>query len=194
MGYSDEAIIQMMNKYKRGVYGSIEDEICVGEKKFCFRKHMLFENKMSIMLPDNFEDMPQEAAKSKYPMEQRPQIIKTSEDTKINFTFSLLEQPITNEQVEELVKFTKGILKNAKPDIRFVEDKIQEVDKITIGWFDFVSNGYDQKIYNLMYYLPIDGKAMHGIFNCPFKDADEWKTIILKVIQTIREIREGDSN
>ena len=104
------------------------------------------------MLPDNFKDMSPEAAKSKYPMEQRPQVIKTSEDTKINFTFSLIDQPITNEQVEELVKYIKKILRNAKPDIRFVEDKIQEVNKLTIGWFDFVSNGYDQKIYNLMYY------------------------------------------
>lgn len=194
MGYSDEAIIQMMNKHKRGVYGSIEDEICIRGKKICFRQDALFDNKMSVMLPDNFKDMSPEAAKSKYPMEQRPQVIKTSEDTKINFTFSLIDQPITNEQVEELVKYIKKILRNAKPDIRFVEDKIQEVNKLTIGWFDFVSNGYDQKIYNLMYYLPIDGKVMHGIFNCPLQDADVWKTIILQVIQTIREIREGESN
>ena len=96
MGYSDEAIIQMMNKHKRGVYGSIEDEICIRGKKICFRQDALFDNKMSVMLPDNFEDMSPEAAKSKYPMEQRPQVIKTSEDTKINFTFSLIEQPITN--------------------------------------------------------------------------------------------------
>lgn len=188
MGYTDEEIIKMMNMHKSGEHGSIEDGIYINEEKICFHKVVLFEGKMDIMLPDKFEDMPLRLAKSKYPMEQRPQIIKTNEDTKINFTFSLIEQSLTNEQVNQMIKLFKQVLRNAKPDIKFIEEKTEKVDTLTVGWFDFVSNGYDQKIYNFMYFVPIAGKMMHGIFNCPVQDADSWKPVVLQVIKTIRKI------
>lgn len=190
MNHTDEAIIKMMNVHKTGVSGSIEEGFIINEKEFNFKREFLFENKMSIMLPETFADMSLEAAKLKYPMEQRPQIIKTSEDTKINFTFSLIEQPLENEQVKEIVQFFKKVLRNAKPDINFIEEKIETIDLKTLGWFDFISNGYDQKIYNLMYFVPIDGKLMHGIFNCPQKDIANWKTVILQVMQRIKEIKQ----
>lgn len=189
MQYTDEIITKKMNEHKTGVSGTIEENLIINEQEFTFERVSLFENKMSLMLPETFADMPLEAAKLKYPMEQRPQIIKTSEDTKINFTFSLIEQPLKNEQVKETVQFFKKVLKTAKPDIHFIEEKLETVDTKTLGWFDFISNGYDQKIYNLMYFVPIDGKLMHGIFNCPQKEITNWKTVILQVMQTIKEMK-----
>lgn len=52
-----------------------------------------------LMLPDTFVDMPSSIVKLKYPSEQRPQIIKTSLDASVNFTFSLFNQEFEDSQV-----------------------------------------------------------------------------------------------
>jgi len=112
------------------------------------------------MLPKSFKDMPVEQAKLKYPMEQRPQIIKTNEGTDINFTFSLLEQPIANRQVKLVRDSLKRVLRSARPDMKFLENGLEEIEDHTIGWFEFISNGIDGKLYNMMYFTPIDGKLI----------------------------------
>ena len=45
-------------------------------------------------------------------------------------------------------------------------------------------------MYNIMYIIPIRNKVMHGIFNCLYKDIDEWKDYAFQVIKTIKENEE----
>lgn len=90
MEFTDEVLIRAMNVHKAGQQGNIYSGIFIREELFEFEKQVLFEERMSIMLPKKFVDMPLDMAKRKYPMEQRPQIIKTNETGDINFTFNLL--------------------------------------------------------------------------------------------------------
>ncbi len=190
MSYADEKMIKAMNTYKEGVQGNIEEGILIKEEQYIFEEIGLFDSKMYIMLPKSFKDMPVEQAKLKYPMEQRPQVIKTNERTDINFTFSLLEQPIVNRQVKIMRDSLKRVLRSARPDMKFLEDGLEEIENHTIGWFEFISNGIDGKLYNMMYFTPIDGKLMQGIFNCPAKESQNWKVVAMQVMNTIKEGRQ----
>ena len=187
MSYIDEKMIKAMNAHKEGVQGSIEEGIFIKEELYTFKEIDLFDNKMQIMLPESFTDMPIEQAKLKYPMEQRPQVIKTNKRTDINYTFSLLEQPIENRQMKMMRDSLRRALRRARPDMKFMEDGLEEVEGHTIGWFEFISNGLDGKLYNMMYFTPIDNKLMQGIFNCPIKEAQNWKSVVLQVMHTIKE-------
>ena len=190
MSYADEKMIKAMNTYKEGVQGNIEEGILIKEEQYIFEEIGLFDSKMYIMLPKSFQDMPAEQAKLKYPIEQRPQVIKTNERTDINFTFSLLEQPIANRQVKLMRDSLKRVLRSARPDMKFLEDGLEEIEDHTIGWFEFISNGIDGKLYNIMYFTPIDGKLMQGIFNCPAKESQNWKVVAMQVMNTIKEGRQ----
>lgn len=188
MEYTDEVFIRAMNKHKAEQQGDIYSSVFIREEIFEFERQMLFQEKMSIMLPKKFFDMPLELAKIKYPMEQRPQIIKTNEIGDINFTFSLLEEKLENNQVEKVKDGLVLILKRAYPANIFYENKIEKKKDKIIGWFDFKSHGIDQKLYNLMYLLPIEGKFLHGIFNCPLSEVDLWKPVVLQVIHSIEDL------
>lgn len=187
MGYTDEEIIKLMNAHKTGVSGSIEDGFVVKEEKIIFKEVLLFEDKMQIMLPENFEDMSVEAAKIKYPMEQRPAIIKTNKDGDINFTFNLLEQPLDNSQVEDVVNMLRNVLKKTNPSNKCGNVNLECVDNKNVAWFDVVNNGLDHNIFHIMYVLPINQKLMHGVFNCIVEDSNNWKQIALEVIRSIKE-------
>lgn len=187
MSYIDEKMIKAMNAHKEGVQGSISEGIFIKEELYTFEETWLFDGRMQVMLPKSFTDMPIGQAKLKYPMEQRPQVIKTNERTDINFTFSLLEQPMENRQVKMMRDSLRRVLRRARPDMKFMEDGLEEIEEHTIGWFEFISNGLDGKLYNIMYFTPIDSKLMQGIFNCPVKEAQNWKSVVLQVMHTIKE-------
>ena len=121
-------------------------------------------------------------------MEQRPQIIKTNENTDINFTFSLLEQEMSNNHVLELNDYLYKVLKSARSENTYFEKKVEQVGELLVGWFDFKSHGIDQNIYNVMYCTPISGKLLHGVFNCPLDLVEVWKPVVLQVIQSIQDV------
>lgn len=127
MAYEDEKLIQIMNSYKAGQHGTLESGIYIKEEKYEFVETFLFEDKMSVMLPKSFGDMPKELAQIKYPMEQRPQVIKTNEVTDINFTFSLVEQPLTNDKVESITEYIYQVFQTLQPVNDYFEKKMEKV-------------------------------------------------------------------
>jgi len=177
-----------LSEHKNGVQGNIEEGIYIREMLYKFQETKLFEDKMTLMLPEDFTDMPPEMAKLKYPMEQRPQVIKTDANGEINFTFSLLEQEMTQDDSEKMMQFFKKIIRNAQPSNVFYEEKTEWVNDISLSWFDYVSHGYDRKIYNIMYVFPMQGKLVHGVFNCALDDAANWRIVALQVMRSIKEI------
>lgn len=185
MGYFDEQIIEQLSAHKKGVQGDIENGMYIREELYQFQKTELFEKKMSIMLPESFVDMPLERAKLKYPMEQRPQIIKMNETGDINFTFSFVEQQMKDNQVEQVMQLFKRVIKNAQPSNVFNEECVEQINGSTVGWFDYVSNGYDKKLFNMMYVLAVDGRLVHGVFNCALEDAANWRFAALQVMRSI---------
>ncbi|MCM1259283.1 MAG: hypothetical protein NC307_15765 [Roseburia sp.] len=186
MAYEDEKMIKAMNAYKKGTYGSLEEGFFIREELVEFKKEQLFDGKMQMMLPVSFTDMPMELAKLKYPMEQCPQVIKSNEATDINFTFSLADQPLTNDQVKQVRDSLKRVLKTVRPDMRFMEEGMEEMGEGSIGWFELTYSGIDTKIYNIMYFTTIAGKMMHGIFNCPAREAVNWKRVVFEMMRTIK--------
>ncbi|BCJ92613.1 hypothetical protein acsn021_01820 [Anaerocolumna cellulosilytica] len=188
MDYADEKIIEAMNQYKTGEHGDIETGIYLKEQLFQFERQEFYDGKFSVMLPADFKDMPLEAAKFKYPSEQRPKIIKTNEEGDINFTFNLLEEvDFETKFVKEAKDGLYNIIKRLQPANVFYESKEEEIADTLVGWFEFKSHGLDCKIYQLMYCMPIGGKMLQGIFNCKYADSKLWKPIFLQVMKSIQD-------
>lgn len=191
--YLDETILEMKNLKNKEESNNIKDGVYIKNEYMEFEEIELFEKSMNILFPKSFIDLPENMKKIKYPSEQRPQIIKTSLDTSVNFGFSLLPLPIKNEQTKEALKQFKTVLKRVNPAYVFYDFKEEKIGEKTISWFDFKSYGVDFPMYNIMYILPIRNKVMHGIFNCLYKDIDEWKEYAFQVIKSIKETEESSN-
>ncbi|MBS5794919.1 MAG: hypothetical protein ACLUCH_07760 [Lachnospirales bacterium] len=188
--YLDETILEIKRQKDKEENINIEEGVYIKNEYVEFEEIKLFDESMGILLPKSFIDLPDTMKKIKYPSEQRPQIIKTSLDTSVNFGFSLLPLPIRNEQTKDAIKQFKIVLKKVNPSYVFYDLKEEKIGKKTISWFDFKSYGVDFPMYNIMYIIPIRNKVMHGIFNCLYKDIDEWKDYAFQVIKTIKENEE----
>lgn len=185
MAYIDEEILKLRQQQKKEKYNSIETGMYIRGEMVEFERQLYFNDKMSVMLPKSFVPMPLSIQKMKYPSEQRPQVIMTSLDITTNFNFSLLPQEMENDQTFNCVEQMKQMIKKLNPAVAFYD--MQEIDreKGKLSWFDYKSYTIDEPLYNIMYVTPIDGKVMHGIFNCLYRYKEDWKEAALQVIASI---------
>lgn len=180
MAFTDEQI-QQAKRANQTQTQNIQENVLIHEQEYHFQREPLFDGKATILLPKEFVNMPLSLAKQKYPMEQRPEIIKTSMDTSVNFAFSLLPQQIEPDQIREAVKQFFAVVKRMQPANRFFDIKLEVMEKVTIGWFDFRSPGLDEPLYTMMAFTALEQKLFYGVFNSAFRLMEDWKPIAVQV-------------
>lgn len=187
MDFMDEEVVKLRQK-ARDSKSSLQTGYYIDGKLIEFEEALLFDEKMSVLLPKEFVDMPLKLAKLKYPSEQRPQIIKTNLMTTVNFGFNLFDKPIKPSQIESAAASMKTMIKKVNPAIIFYEFKCETIGTQSLSWFDFKGYGVDSQIYYIDYITSIGGKVQHGIFNCTFADRGKWKETALQVFRSIRDL------
>lgn len=166
----------------------LEKGICIGGQLHQFKRRELFDNKLSIVLPKNFTLMEESLAKIKYPMESRPQVIYMNVSGDVNFAFSHLDNQIEPEQVNDCCAHFRAVTAKVNPAYIFGESADETMDRVQLSWFEFVSFAIDMDIYNFMYIANVEGKILHGMFNCPAEAAEDWKIVIRQVVRTMKDL------
>lgn len=206
--YIDEKIIREKNAYKAGATGDIYGGLHIKEELYEFEPMELFEGMVSVYLPKMFEDMSDNYAALKYPMNSRPQIIKTNKNTDINFSFNLIPQKVDVEHVQLFTAQMRKVIKTVQPatvfyDMKYIDmagniadslnDSEHQVDgRMIMSYFDYKSPAIDGQIYNFMFFTLLEETVLHGVFNCRYRDADIWKDIFIQVMDSVRKIEEDN--
>lgn len=189
MDFLDKDILEYRRNMKKSRFNALQTGIYINDELIHFHAIKILEEKAEVMLPDTFVDMPINLAKLKYMSEQRPQIIKTSLDTTVNFTFSLYDIQFSEKDIDSIIHQFKELIQKVNP--AYVFDEIIVEQERQVGWFDFKSYGIDEQIYNIVYVKPIEGRLLHGVFNCMYRDSAEWRDTALQVIYSIRDCTIG---
>ena len=184
----DEKILDFINAAEKR---EARKDICsgpvkIGDRDYEFEEREFFDEKLKMYIPKDFEDMPLEARKFKYPSENRPDIIKCNENGSIAITFKFVDSPLDEEHVEKLRDMMKLINKRLNPANIFYDEEILEVDERKIGYFDFKSSAIDDFLYNFVFLFELKEKTVMGTFSCGFSEYEEWKDIVILMISTIR--------
>lgn len=188
--FFDEKILEYRRRARSEKYSTLETGMYINNELVQFERRSLFGDKISIMLPDSFVNLPSDLAKIKYMSEQRPQIIMTSLDTTVNVGLSFTNVIIETDQLKGLIEQSKSALKNMNPAIIFHESKVEEDIDLPLAWFEFKSYGLDKSVYNLMFIVRAYSKMLHGSFNCSYDYALEWREAARQMVYSIREVKE----
>ncbi len=184
----DEKILDFINATeKKEARKDIRDgSIKIAGKYYEFEEREFFEERLKMFIPKDFEDMPLEARKFKYPSENRPDVIKCNEDGSVSVTFKFIDSPLSDEYVEQLRDMMKLINKRLNPANIYIDEGILEVDEKNIGYFDFKSSAIDDFLYNFIFLFELQEKTVMGTFSCGFSEHEEWKEIIPQMIDTLK--------
>ena len=192
LGYADEKILDFLNGAEKEL---IQQNICdgpvkVGKKSYEFKENLFFDEKLSIYIPEEFVDMSENMKNTKYPSNQRPEIIKTDEAGSTNIMLNRIDNELDEDQVEDLKDGMKALLKKMNPSNVFFTDGVEPVDEKNIGYFEFKSPAMDVAIYNLMFFFEFKGKTVMGTFCCIYDEYKSWRDIAFQVMKTVRVLKD----
>lgn len=157
-----------------------------------FKERGLFEKQLYIHIPEEFIKMSEISQKIKYPSENRPEIILTSADSTVNFTFSLLPLKNQTTSIFDTITAIKAVVKRKNPANLFYHLKvIKSTDGNEIGYCDYLGYALDGDIYNVMYVMIVNKKLLLGTFCCPKGSMEQWKVIIPQILKTICTEKNG---
>lgn len=183
--FLDRVIIKQRREQRKRECQTIETGMYAGDQLITFSKTNMFDNHFSICLPDSFIDMPEEYINAKYILEECPQVIKTEGTGEIVFSFQMVNYPLAASDVEAEAEQIKKLLKRIFPFHIFMENGVLSKDSEYVAWIDYKSFGIDQPLYQYLYITSVKGQMMLGMFHCPFREMNSWKTIIIKIMETI---------
>lgn len=194
--FFDEQIIDMINQSEQRTTDtvanqskeecSIENGIKILGKWIQFERRLLAEETISMMIPAKFSPMNPEIAKIKYPAEQRPETILTDETGTINLMFQYMEGEVSNATIETFRNQIFGMMKRVNPGIKEQEIGVIDIAELQTAYVEFSNNVMDGKLYNLMFYLAVNGRPLMGSFNCRTKDMKYWRRVAFDMLQSIQ--------
>lgn len=183
MEYYDEQVLQMRQREKEKGYTTLETGIYVDRKLIEFCATRLFDERIEIMLPKTFIDMPGAVIKVKYPSEYRPEIIKTSLDGTVNFTFNLFDIMIDGpDGLEEVAAHFQAVLTKVNPALKVNNYEAADCKEQPCRFFSYKSFGLDIQMYNLIGIMQVKDQVLQICFNCPYDDYRLWEEIAKMVV------------
>lgn len=187
MKYTDEELIKLVNKHKTMTYGSMEEGLIIREKEYKFLENSLYDDKVKVLLPESFHDMDPEIVKMKYPMEQRPTIIKTNEESTIDVSFNLTEGEFHKEYTENMLEYLMNVIKNFQAGTIMIDHNVEiNQHELMIGWFDYMRPVIDGRLYCLIFFFELEGRFLTGGCLCSEKDMVNWKPVFMQILNSIR--------
>ena len=212
--FLDEKIIAMINEVENqdsapatttASVAKIADEVApeartiytgikIKGKLIEFAERALIEERVIMMVPVDFQEMSQADAKLKYPSQERPQLILTDTSTAVNLMFNYLDQPIKNEDVATLCSQIINGMKRVNSSISIQEEGVEIVGDKNVAYTTFSHPTLNGKLYNLMYFVELDGRSLMISFNFQTKDLKYWKPVAFEMMRSLKFVEQSKND
>lgn len=196
----DLEIIEMINQFKHESEPTVEEQIAtgalsemrIGETEIIFEERKLLDGKIKMMMPSHFTILPPEVAELKYPSANRPPVIYGNGNASINVTFNHTETPLEEEEVELFKEYMAENLPKDQTEGEWVGDGLEEINGQTVGYCEFIVPAGEVNIYNILFFLSLNGKALLCSFNCIEEEMEDWQPIARGMLRSLN-ISSGES-
>lgn len=200
--YFDEKIIKMINHAENPTVAStattsevkeippeersIHTGIKIGGQWIEFEERVFVNGKIVMTIPKEFREMDAETAKIKYPMEQRPQTIMTDSTGAVNILFNYMDATMTNAEAEMFRDKLFSLMCRLNPGVRSQSIGCETIADKNIAYVEFSNPAMDGKLYNLMFFLEVEGKPLMCSFNCLTKSMKYWQKAAFEMMRSIK--------
>ena len=200
----DEELLEQMNRLeteeetsarkeaweKEALAGVLAGSLLVDGTMIEFHREILCKDKVNT-----FKEMDPEMAAIKYPSDQRPNPIFSNDTGSITLGFNYTWSQVEAEEIGTFKDILLQNLQRMQSAITLLEDGVKDVNGQQIGYFEFISPALDSDLYNLMFFMELDGRALLCALNCLENDLEHWQPIAKGIMESIRiEIEAGKSS
>ena len=146
----------------------------------------LLDDKVELKIPKEFDIMPEELMKLKYPSERRPTLVYSNESGGINVALNLTQNKASQDLIEPYVENFVNTFKNIYPSAEWKGSGVKEINGQKIGYLKLITPAIDTKIYNVMFFTDLDGKLLLSTFNCTEKSITEWEQTADEIMNSLK--------
>lgn len=189
MEYGDENAIAIRREALRQSKWDISLEVEIDDVSYTFAERILQNQKISIILPEQFDVMRPEIAKLKYPSEYRPDMILTSPKKGVDFTLKyILYEDVSPEEIEEFTENLRMAGKRMNPaTIYETVGKIKAVNTF-VPYYACQTSAFDADLYCITFTSSIDGHLLLGGFSCIYEEREPWIILVKQMLETIQDL------
>ena len=146
----------------------------------------LLDDKVELKIPKEFDIMPEELMKLKYPSESRPTLVYSNESGGINVALNLTQNKASQDLIEPYVENFVNTFKNIYPSAEWKGSGVKEINGQKVGYLKLITPAIDTKIYNVMFFTDLDGKLLLSTFNCTEKSITEWEQTADEIMNSLK--------
>jgi hypothetical protein len=187
----EQDIISLQKQLVQAKYSSIHSPLTyIGGKRYHFIEQEISVGNILIHLPKEFSNLPPAIARQKYPSSDRPQCIKSSTDTSVNFAFSHLPNEVREDELLGFRNTALDGLKKIHPQNNYLDIGLNywgAKKSWLFSWFEYTAPTLDTEAYSFNAFMRKDGRLLFYLFNCPKAEYENWRPIIFETISSIRD-------
>lgn len=135
----------------------------------------LFDNKLEIKVPVDFEIMTDDLLKLKYPLNRRPTLVYTNNSTTVNVAFNLTASPANQELLKTYKNTFISTFSSFYPDAEWLDNGIKTINNQDVVYLEVITQAVDNDIYNLIFFTYLNEKLLLCTFNCSKEKITNWK-------------------
>lgn len=185
MKYGDEEIVELLNKYKKGVYGDVYSGFYIKEDLYYFVERSLFDGQVLVYLPIRFHIMSEDEIKEKYKLVVPQLVYRNNQDT-IQITFNYMDKEYAADEVTSTIDIFENHMKKLNKGNKIIEKGIIENENNTIGWIDFITPLGKSSLYVKYFTLSVNNKNVNGQFVCEYINSSLWNPVFLEILKSIK--------
>lgn len=159
----------------------IDDSTCHFEKRE-------FSPDISIVLPIGMCSLAADMLVFKYPNANRPEIILSSTDASVSFSFECMSA--TTRDIDLRLAEYKAVIKRMHPGYVFFTEEIFNLESGVKGaCYDFRGIALDGDIYCLNFFIDLPNAELLGWFSCSIDQQERWESLFMQMVKTITPLK-----
>lgn len=157
------------------------------EVSFSEMKRVSFLNeKLSLLIPDDFSQMGNYEIQRKYPGANRPNVVWANSDGDVSVNFSNTNQLISPDELDNYADQVVQGVKASLSSGNWIGYDTFKINNQKISILEFTSQAMDGQIYNLLCLTSVNGSLVIYSFNCMNKDKEEWQFKGRQIVESIK--------
>ena len=155
--------------------------------------------KVTMLIPENFTQMPEDEMAQKYPSARKPVCIYTNPAHNVDISLNISNTVWGENDIEMLRDFYRSNIKQLYTKVTFSIDEIQKINKRRYVVFEFISESSEKESgkpsirkYTYIQYTVLEGKGgkagkvMVLHLDAPAGEAGIWQGIAYKLMHSVK--------
>lgn len=140
---------------------------------------------VKILAPIELSPMTEVMWKAKYITRPRPTMVLSDQNGEVNLIADLTQQPAEENQIAAFKDFQIRQLKYRRPDMNLLSEGVKTINGKQVGFFKFVTQAVDQKVFNYYFFCIMEGKILLFTFNCIEKLQKNWEATADNIVASL---------